>query len=176
MHWRDDGDTLRAYKQERSESSTDFGCAAGGAARHARGAALLDQPARHDPCLPSSSRDVGDDLLIRSGRHYERTTRGERLLKELEALLPRLEAMLRGRSFDPFRSHDRFRVIAFAVTTSVQATPLAPIQEPDNMITQVVAGCGMGMTRVNGVCVSRHAKRVARRCARWNGSTCAKYY
>jgi len=52
----------------------------------------------------------GDDLLIRSGRHYERTTRGERLLKELEALLPRLEAMLRGRSFDPFRSHDRFRV------------------------------------------------------------------
>ena len=69
-----------------------------------------------------------------------------------------------------------FAAFAFAVTTSVQATPLAPIQEPDSMITQVVAGCGMGMTRVNGVCVSRHAKRVARRCARWNGSTCAKYY
>jgi DNA-binding transcriptional LysR family regulator len=52
----------------------------------------------------------GDDLLIRSGRRYERTSRGERLLKELENLLPRLEAMLRGRGFDPFHSHDRFRV------------------------------------------------------------------
>jgi hypothetical protein len=69
-----------------------------------------------------------------------------------------------------------FVVFAVAVTTSVQATPVAPIQEPDSMITQVVAGCGVGMTRVNGVCVSRHAKRQVRRCARWNGSTCAKYY
>ena len=69
-----------------------------------------------------------------------------------------------------------FAVFAVAVTTSVQATPLAPIQQPDSMITQVVAGCGLGMTRVNGVCVSRHGKRQARRCARWNGSTCAKYY
>jgi hypothetical protein len=53
---------------------------------------------------------------------------------------------------------------------------VAPISEPESLITQVVAGCGVGMTRVNGVCVSRHHKRQARRCARWNGSTCAKYY
>ena len=52
----------------------------------------------------------GDDLLIRSGRHYERTARGERLLQELENLLPRLEAMVRGGGFDPAQSHDRFRV------------------------------------------------------------------
>ena len=69
-----------------------------------------------------------------------------------------------------------FAVFAVAVTTSVQATPLAPIQQPDSIITQVVAGCGVGMTRVNGVCVSRVAKRHARRCARWNGTTCTKYY
>ena len=69
-----------------------------------------------------------------------------------------------------------FAALAFVVTTSVQAAPVAPISEPESLITQVVAGCGVGMTRVNGVCVSRHAKRVARRCARWNGSTCAKYY
>ena len=69
-----------------------------------------------------------------------------------------------------------FAVFAVAVTTSVQATPLAPIQPPDSIITQVVAGCGVGMTRVNGVCVSRVAKRHARRCARWNGTTCTKYY
>jgi hypothetical protein len=37
-----------------------------------------------------------------------------------------------------------FAALAFAVTTAVQATPLAPIQEPESMITQVVAGCGIG--------------------------------
>jgi hypothetical protein len=71
---------------------------------------------------------------------------------------------------------DADAALAFVVTTSVQAAPVAPINEPESLITQVVAGCGVGMTRVNGVCVSRHHKRQARRCARWNGSTCAKYY
>jgi len=72
------------------------------------------------------------------------------------------------------------RLISFAalafITTSVQAAPVAPINEPESLITQVVAGCGVGMTRVDGVCVYRHHKRQARRCARWNGSACAKYY
>ena len=36
-----------------------------------------------------------DELLIRSGRSYERTVRGERLLRELENLRPRLEALVR---------------------------------------------------------------------------------
>ena len=66
-------------------------------------------------------------------------------------------------------------VLALA-SSSTQAMPLAAIQQPDSMVTKVVAGCGVGMTRVNGVCVSRHGKRQARRCARWNGTTCAKYY
>ena len=65
---------------------------------------------------------------------------------------------------------------ALVVTTSAQAIPVAPVHEPDSMITQVVAGCGAGRTRVNGVCVARTTKRQARRCARWNGSTCAHYY
>src|SRR5262249_20888286 len=52
----------------------------------------------------------GDPLLVRSGRTYERTARGERVLRELEALLPRLEAMVRGNEFDPGRSEERFRV------------------------------------------------------------------
>ena len=34
----------------------------------------------------------GDRLLVRSGRAYERTGRGERVLRELESLMPRLEA------------------------------------------------------------------------------------
>ena len=69
-----------------------------------------------------------------------------------------------------------FAVFAIVVTASAQAIPVAPVEQPDSMVTEVVAGCGVGMTRVNGVCVSRHHKRQARRCARWNGTTCLKYY
>jgi DNA-binding transcriptional LysR family regulator len=52
----------------------------------------------------------GDELLIRRGRSYERTVRGERLLRELENLLPRLEALVRGEPFDPAQSRERLRV------------------------------------------------------------------
>jgi hypothetical protein len=69
-----------------------------------------------------------------------------------------------------------FAALAFAVATPVQATPLAPIQEPESMITQTAAACGMGRTRVNGVCVSRAAKRHARRCVRrGGGGECAEW-
>jgi DNA-binding transcriptional LysR family regulator len=52
----------------------------------------------------------GDELLIRTGRTYERTVRGEWLLRELENLLPRLEALVRGEPFDPAQSRERIRV------------------------------------------------------------------
>src|SRR5881409_62814 len=52
----------------------------------------------------------GDRLLVRNGRAYERTGRGERVLRELESLMPRLEAMVRGEEFDPAKSQERFRV------------------------------------------------------------------
>ena len=73
-----------------------------------------------------------------------------------------------------------FRLIAiisfaFVTTIAAQATPVAPVQEPDSIITQAAAACGPGMTRVSGVCVSRHHKRQARRCLRWNGNTCAAW-
>jgi DNA-binding transcriptional LysR family regulator len=45
-------------------------------------------------------RDMfGDPLLLRNGRGYERTARGERVLRELESLMPRLEDMVRGEKF-----------------------------------------------------------------------------
>jgi hypothetical protein len=69
-----------------------------------------------------------------------------------------------------------FAAFALALTTSAQAMPVAPVHEPASMITQIAAACGPGMTRRNGVCVSRVAKRQARRCERWNGDTCAKWY
>ena len=49
-------------------------------------------------------------LLLRNGRNYERTVRGERLLRELEVFLPRLENILQGRNFVPEESQDRFQV------------------------------------------------------------------
>jgi DNA-binding transcriptional LysR family regulator len=51
-----------------------------------------------------------DPLLIRRGRSYERTTRGEHLLQELQSLIPRLAGMVHGEKFDPARTHERFRI------------------------------------------------------------------
>jgi hypothetical protein len=68
---------------------------------------------------------------------------------------------------------------ALAFATSVQAMTPAPIPQPDGMITQVAVGCGVGRTRVGGVCVARttirQTRREARRCARWNGGVCARW-
>jgi hypothetical protein len=48
------------------------------------------------------------------------------------------------------------------------------------MITQAAYGCGAGRTRVGGVCVARttkrHVRRQVRRCARWSGGACVRYY
>ena len=64
---------------------------------------------------------------------------------------------------------------ALSVAVSAQAAPLAPIiPQPDSMITEVAAACGVGRTRVGGVCVARttvrHTRRAVRRCA--TGMTC----
>jgi DNA-binding transcriptional LysR family regulator len=66
----------------------------------------------------------GDVLLVRSGRGYERTMRGERVLRELESLMPRLEAIVRGEEFDPARSRERFRV---AVTDHASLVLMPPL-------------------------------------------------
>jgi hypothetical protein len=52
-----------------------------------------------------------------------------------------------------------------ALVSSAQALPLAPIQQPDSMITTVREACGAGMHRVNGVCIRTAARRQAVRCA-----------
>lgn len=70
-------------------------------------------------------------------------------------------------------------VFALSVATSVQAMTPAPLPQPNDMVTQVAVGCGLGRTRVNGVCVARttvrHARRAVRRCVRWQGGACALY-
>ena len=53
-------------------------------------------------------------------------------------------------------------VFALAVATSAQAaTPVAPLHQPDNMITQVRHACGAGMHMVNGVCRTTVMRRQA---------------
>jgi hypothetical protein len=70
---------------------------------------------------------------------------------------------------------------ALAMATSAQAMSPAPLHLTDAMITQIAVGCGVGRTRVNGVCVARatrrHVRREARRCAVWGaGHVCRRWY
>jgi len=81
---------------------------------------------------PAMSRALGrlrdmfrDELLVRHGRGYERTARGERLLRDLETLLPRVEGLLHDEVFDPARSTDRFRIAMTDFASSVLLPPLA---------------------------------------------------
>jgi hypothetical protein len=79
--------------------------------------------------------------------------------------------------------YGRFRMIrliaitGFALSVAVTAQAMTPapiIPQPNGMITEVAAACGLGSTRVNGVCVARttvrQTRRAVRRCA--TGMTC----
>ena len=71
-------------------------------------------------------------------------------------------------------------IFALAVATSAQAMSPAPLHPQNGMITQVREACGAGRVRINGVCVARttkrHVRRETRRCARWSGGACVRYY
>ena len=72
--------------------------------------------------------------------------------------------------------------LGFIVMTSAQAMSPAPLhQDLDAVTTQVALGCGVGRTRVGGICVARTTKRQVRRqvrrCAVWGaGNVCARWY
>src|SRR6202044_557668 len=83
----------------------------------------LSQPAM-SRALERLRRMFGDPLLIRSGRIYERTARGERLLQEVQSLIPRLEAMVQGERFDPSRSTELFRLAMTDYSSMIVLPPL----------------------------------------------------
>jgi len=56
--------------------------------------------------------------------------------------------------------------LALAITTSAQAMSPAPLHQPEGLMTQAAVGCGVGRTRVGGVCVARTTKRQVRRQVR----------
>src|SRR6201984_2354472 len=70
---------------------------------------FLSQPAM-SRALDRLRETFGDPLLVRTGRVYERTPRGERVLRELESIMGRLAAMVQGEEFSPSRSEESFRV------------------------------------------------------------------
>ena len=64
-----------------------------------------------------------------------------------------------------------------AIGSSAQAVPLAPVQQPENLVINVREACGAGMHRVNGVCIRTAARRQAARCAaglRYVGGRCIR--
>jgi DNA-binding transcriptional LysR family regulator len=69
----------------------------------------LSQPAM-SRTLERLRETFGDELLVRHGRAYARTPRGQRLLAELEILLPRLESLWQAGGFDPALCAERFQV------------------------------------------------------------------
>lgn len=114
----------------------------------------LSQPAM-SRALVRLRETLGDDLVVRTGRGYERTPRGERLLEELESLLPRLDAMMRGEAFDPSQTQERFRVTGtdHAATVLLPSVVAAFRRTAPRALLEVVAWSEDGYLRVEaGAC------------------------
>lgn len=84
---------------------------------------LLSQPAV-SRALQRMRETFHDDLLIRTAKGYEPTPQGERLLRELELMLPKLDRLIAGSSFDPATEHSSFRIAATDNATSIIAPVL----------------------------------------------------
>jgi DNA-binding transcriptional LysR family regulator len=70
---------------------------------------FLSQPAM-SRALTRLREMFGDPLLVRSNGAYERTPRGERVLREIEMIMRRLEAIVHDQEFVPAQSREHFRV------------------------------------------------------------------
>jgi DNA-binding transcriptional LysR family regulator len=83
---------------------------------------LLSQPAV-SRALQRMRDTFHDDLLVRTMKGYVPTPQGERVLKELEVMLPKLDRLISGSIFDPAAEPTSFRIAATDNATSV----IAPI-------------------------------------------------
>ena len=72
---------------------------------------LLSQPAV-SRALDRLRDTFHDDLLIRTPNGYEPTPKGQRLLHELETILPCLDRLMAGCDFDPATEDATFRIAA----------------------------------------------------------------
>jgi len=78
---------------------------------------LLSQPAV-SRALQRLRDMFHDDLFVRAAGSYELTPQGQRLLSELEVMLPKLDRLLSGSNFDPSSEQANFRI---AVTDNAAA-------------------------------------------------------
>ena len=69
---------------------------------------------------------VGDPLLVRTGRTYQRTPRGERMLREMESITRKLKGIIQDEEFDPARSRELFRM---AMTDHGSIVLMPPLME-----------------------------------------------
>src|ERR1700734_2957880 len=69
---------------------------------------VLSQPAV-SRALQRMRDTFHDDLLVRTAKGYEPTPQGQRVLQELEVMLPRLDRLISGSTFDPVTEHCSFR-------------------------------------------------------------------
>jgi DNA-binding transcriptional LysR family regulator len=72
---------------------------------------LLSQPAV-SRALHRLREMFHDDLLVRTPDGYEPTPKGQRLLQDLTAMLPRLDRLMAGNDFDPSTEDATFRIAA----------------------------------------------------------------
>jgi DNA-binding transcriptional LysR family regulator len=84
----------------------------------------LSQPAT-SRALQRLRGTLGDELLVRTRDGYRLTPRAERIQQELALLVPRLEILFGGESFDPATSTDRFRLAGTDYAAAVFAPGLA---------------------------------------------------
>jgi DNA-binding transcriptional LysR family regulator len=84
---------------------------------------LLSQPAV-SRALQRMRDTFHDDLLVRTAKGYEPTPQGERVLQELEIMLPKLDRLISGTTFDPATEHCSFRIAATDNATSIIAPVL----------------------------------------------------
>jgi DNA-binding transcriptional LysR family regulator len=70
---------------------------------------LLSQPAV-SRALQRLRDMFHDNLIVRTAEGYELTPQGQRLLQELEVMLPKIDRLLSGSSFDPDVEQAAFRV------------------------------------------------------------------
>jgi DNA-binding transcriptional LysR family regulator len=101
---------------------------------------LLSQPAV-SRALQRLRDTFHDDLLVRTADGYLPTPHGQRVLSELEVMLPRLDRLIGNSSFDPATEKASFRIAATDNATHVLAPVLTRsfLPQSGNIMIEFVA-------------------------------------
>ena len=121
---------------------------------------LLSQPAV-SRVLQRMRDTFHDDLLVRTAKGYEPTPQGERVLQELEIMLPKLDRLISGSTFDPKIEHCSFRIAATDIATSIIARVLS--LRPRQAVTTLASCLLMSTSRFGSFPVFRASRHEIRK-------------